>query len=51
MSFLQEFHEYEQKPYQPLLYQSAKMPGVIMENVMVDYKGNVYFENKNTKTI
>ncbi|MBQ7257454.1 MAG: phosphoenolpyruvate carboxykinase (ATP) [Abditibacteriota bacterium] len=31
---------------QPLLYHSAKMSGVIMENVLVDYKGNVYFENK-----
>ena len=31
---------------QPLIYNCAKMPGVILENVMVDFKGNVYFDNK-----
>jgi len=31
---------------QPLLYNAAKMPGALLENVMVDYQGNVYFEDK-----
>lgn len=32
---------------QPLLYNATKMPDVILENVMVDFQGNIYFDNKN----
>ncbi|MBQ0105928.1 MAG: phosphoenolpyruvate carboxykinase (ATP) [Armatimonadetes bacterium] len=31
---------------QPLLYNCATMPGVILENVMVDFRGKIYFEDK-----
>lgn len=31
---------------QPLLYHTATQPDAIMENVMVDYKGNVYFDDQ-----
>ena len=31
---------------QPLLYNCTKMPGVILENVMVDFQGKIYFEDK-----
>lgn len=31
---------------QPLLYNCAKMPGVLLENVMVDFQGKIYFEDK-----
>lgn len=32
---------------QPLLYNFVQMPQVYFENVMVDFQGNIYFEDKN----
>ena len=31
---------------QPLLYNATKMPGALLENVMTDFQGNIYFEDK-----
>lgn len=31
---------------QPVLYSAASMPGAVLENVMVDYHGSVFFEDR-----
>lgn len=35
---------------QPLLYNAAKMPGALLENVIVDYQGRIYFDDKTVTT-